>query len=477
MDRGLVVRILRFSLLAVAALAVLLGGAYFALIHRFNPGPPAIDFPRPADALQAQRQDLDYFRRLLAMDRSFSPAARTAARQAVSALETSGTPLSRQALHVALMKIMALADNGHTQVSIVPSGAQVDFLPVRLTAFADGIYVMRATSDYRELLGARVEAIEGVPIEDVLRTLKSLRGGNDTFRLHRAAVYMVVQDLLNGSGIAPDAATSNWTVRLPAGEVVTRKLAAYPFGKDEPLADGSRWLSPQPLEGMAADWLALQPAGGADSLPPSLRDFDLPFLREPLQGSCATYLRMRAITDSNGQEIKPFIRSTADALRARPPCAVILDLRYNEGGDFTNAYRFMHELPGLVDRDGRIYVLTDAMTFSAAITTAAFVKEAGGNRVMIVGEPIGDRLAFFAEGNRGCLPNSRLCVDYTTGKHDYTAACTDWKECFWLAWFYPVRVKSLAPDELVPSRFADWNRGHDAALERAIELANQQARP
>jgi hypothetical protein len=66
------------------------------------------------------RQDLTYFRALLAMDKSFSPAARTEAQQAISALESSDTPLSRQKLHVALMKIMALADNGHTQMSIVP---------------------------------------------------------------------------------------------------------------------------------------------------------------------------------------------------------------------------------------------------------------------------------------------------------------------------------------------------------------------
>jgi hypothetical protein len=113
------------------------------------------------------------------------------------------------------------------------------------------------------------------------------------------------------------------------------------------------------------------------------------------------------------------------------------------------------------------------MTFSAAITTAGFVKEAGGDAVTILGEPIGDRLVFFAEGNRGCLPNSKLCVDYATGKHDYTQSCSDWKVCFWLTWLYPVRVKTLSPDEIIPVKFSDWNLGHDVAFERAVQLANQ----
>src|SRR5881296_624763 len=117
-----VVRICGTVVLVVGAVATLLGGAYGAFIHRFYPDPPTMDFLRPVDQAQAQRQDLTYFRKLLAMDKSFSPAARTKAQEALSALDSADAPLSRQQLHVALMKIMALADNGHTQVSIVPSG-------------------------------------------------------------------------------------------------------------------------------------------------------------------------------------------------------------------------------------------------------------------------------------------------------------------------------------------------------------------
>jgi hypothetical protein len=470
-----VVRIFGTGLAVIGAVAALLGVAYGTFIHRFNPSPPAMMFPRPADRVQAQHQDLTYFRALLAMDKSFSPAARAAAQQAILALESSAAPLSRQKLHVALMKIMALADNGHSQVGIVPSGAEVDVLPVRVTAFADGLYIMRAKSAYREILGSRVEAIDNVPIDSVLLQLESLRGGLEGFRLGKAALYVSVQDLLNGLGISPDTGKSGWTVRMPSGEVVTRTLAAYELGDHEPLADSVRWMSPELLNAMGADWLALRPAAGDGSLSQSLQNFDVFFLREAVENSCATYVRMRAIADEDGQRIQPFIRSTEDALRTHPPCAVILDLRYSAGGDFTNTYSFMHHLPKLVAPGGHVYVLTDAMTFSAAITTAGFVKEAGGDAVTIVGEPIGDRLAFFAEGNRGCLPNSKLCVDYATGKHDYTQPCSDWNVCFWLTWLYPVRVKTLSPDEIIPVRFADWNRGHDVAFERAVQLSNQLA--
>jgi hypothetical protein len=463
--------------LAVAVFICVVGIGYGLFIHRFYPGPPSKDFPPPGNALQAQRQDLAYFRSLLAMDRSFSQASRKDAEAAISALELRDAPLSRQELHVKLMQIMALADNGHSQVSIVPAGGDIDVLPVRVTAFAGGVYVMRAREGYGELLGGRVEAVDNVPIESVVRQLETLRGGLQPFRLDKAALYLPIQDLLNGLAISPDAGKSTWTVRMPSGQTLSRTLASSPLPKGDSLPDAARWMSPEPLQGLVGTWTALRPSTGDGTLPLPLQRFDDLFVRAPVDKSCATYVRMRSIADEDGQRIQPFIASTEEALHAHPPCAVILDLRYSNGGDFTNTYSFGHGLPKLVAPAGHVYILTDALTFSAAITTAGFVKEAGASAVTIVGEPIGDRLAFFAEGGRGCLPNSHLCVDYATGKHDYAQPCRDWTVCFWLTWFYPVRVQTLAPDELIPVKFSDWDSGHDVAFDRAVQLANELPRP
>jgi hypothetical protein len=154
-----------------------------------------------------------------------------------------------------------------------------------------------------------------------------------------------------------------------------------------------------------------------------------------------------------------------------------LDLRGDGGGDYTNTWHFAHVLPRLLPPGGHIFILTDSLTFSATITTAAFVKDAGGDRVTIIGEPVGDRLSFFSEGEKACLPNLRVCVYYQKAKHDYEHACTDWHECYWLNWFYPVRVKSLQPDVVVPLKFEDWNAGRDAAYFTARNLAERLQSP
>src|SRR6185312_7220275 len=203
-----------------------------------------------------------------------------------------------------------------------------------------------------------------------------------------------------------------------------------------------------PLKGMGADWVTYQPAAG--HLPQSLQRFDTYFLRFAVPHSCAEYVRVQDIVDTDGQLIQPFLKDTLSWLSTHPTCAVIVDLRYNGGGNYTNMWRFTHDLPNLTKR---IFVLTDPETFSAAITSTAFLKEQGGDRTTIVG----DRLAFYAEGNGGCLPNSKFCLRYATGMHDYAQPCNDWRYCFWTNWVYPVRVKTLKPAVPVPLRFADWN--------------------
>jgi hypothetical protein len=455
---------------AICAVSVAAACLILAFVLNFHRRPPDSDYPAPHSALEAQRQDLDYFARAMALDRAFPPAARQAAAARLAALESRREALPSAQLQVALMQVMALADNGHSRMDpTAASGTLV--LPLRVTLFAEGFYVMRATAPYRELLGGRVERIDGQSIERILPQLETLRGGVAGLRRQNAAQFIVVQDLLYGLGIAADPRASTWTVTLPDGEVVTRRLESYPLAQGHDLPDGDRWLSSEPADGAEKDWIAYRPRTG--ELPQTWRDFGDHFRLFPTAGSCAEVVRLQSISDIDGQQIAPFLASTEAALRAAPPCAVIVDLRGDGGGDYTNTWRFAHALPQVLAPDGYIFILTDALTFSAAITTAAFIKDAGGSRVTIVGEPVGDRLSFFSEGGRACLPNLKVCLYYQRGKHDYGEACLDWRQCFWLNWLYPVRVRSLQPDIAVPLKFEDWNSGRDSAYVMALELADR----
>jgi hypothetical protein len=452
----------------ILAAVVVLGGLILAFRFNFHRVPPAASYPAPQSALEAQRQDLDYFAKVMAFDRAFSPRARAAAKARVSALESLPEALPPPKLQVALMQVMALADNGHSRMGATADQGTL-ILPLRVTLFAQGFYVMRAAAPSRDRLGGRVDRIDGQAMEQVLPRLETLRGGVTGFRRQHGAEYLVVQDLLYGLGVATDPKASTWTVTLPDGRVVTRRVEASPSPRGHDLPVGDRWLSPEPGTGVEKDWIAYQPESG--EVPETWRDFGQHFRLFAVAGSCAQVVRLQSIADTDGQKIAPFLATTEAAFRAKPPCALIVDLRGDGGGDYTNTWHFAHALPRLLAKGGHIYILTDSLTFSAAITTAAFIKDAGGNRVTIIGEPIGDRLSFYSEGGKACLPNLKVCLFYQTGKHDYGHACNDWRECFWLNWLYPVRVRSLQPDIVVPLEFEDWNAGRDEAYSVARDCA------
>ena len=72
---------------------------------------------------------------------------------------------------------------------------------MRVGVFSDGLYVMRTTGADLALLGGRVTAIDGKPIEVVMERLAALRGGTAAWRRLYAALYLSDPEILFGTDI------------------------------------------------------------------------------------------------------------------------------------------------------------------------------------------------------------------------------------------------------------------------------------
>jgi hypothetical protein len=81
-----------------------------------------------------------------------------------------------------------------------------------------------------------------------------------------------------------------------------------------------------------------------------------------------------------------------------------------------------------------------------------------------VGEPVGDRLDYWAEGGEIVLPNSRARICYANGFHRYSTA--DYPEH--LPYYAELRISSLVPDILTATRSEDYFSGRDPALEAIL---------
>ena len=102
------------------------------------------------------------------------------------------------------------------------------------------------------------------------------------------------------------------------------------------------------------------------------------------------------------------------------------------------------------------------------------LKIHGGDRAIIVGEPVGDNLRFWANGGEQFrLPNSRIAMYAWSAREDWQDGCRDFLRCFWLSkTFFGPTVKGLDPDLPVSISFEDYRAGRDPALEAIFSDRN-----
>ena len=83
----------------------------------------------------------------------------------------------------------------------------------------------------------------------------------------------------------------------------------------------------------------------------------------------------------------------------------------------------------------------------------------------VVGEPVGDRLEFFAEGRPVRLKHSGEVLLPATVRHDYADGCRRFSDCHGPVVSRPIRVATLAPDVAAAWTFEAYRAGIDPAMQ------------
>jgi hypothetical protein len=463
-------RVRRVAIRAGAVLGAViaaLGLVVWVFFRTFYPSPPAPAYPPPADIAAAQRQDLDYFRHYFDLEKSWPAGARERAMAMWTDIDARAGTFTPAQFALSIARIVALADNGHSNLYAGPLSRAFNRLPCRLYRFADGYYVIRAKASCAPLLGARLTGIDGQPVERIVDGMKAYVGGTrNHFDQFGSLFYLESPALLHAAGYASADDRVTLQLRLQDGAAREAVLVADPPDAKAPRVFSDRYLAPQPIDGESREWKPLLAADSA--MPLFLRDYDNPFHSESLDGSQTYYAQFRSNADEPRHPIGEFIARIEREIAATRPRRVIVDLRLDQGGNFTKTASLMKRLPTLVDSIGHVAVLTSAWTFSAGDVSLALLKDRGGAKVNIVGETAGDRIRIWAEGGELVLPNSRLALGFATGLHDYSKPCFGETGCFWVMYFYPTHVTSFVPDTPVAYTFADYVAGRDPLLARAM---------
>jgi hypothetical protein len=337
---------------------------------------------------------------------------------------------------VELMRLAALLGhrNGHTV--IFPADENPDPLhlyPIALYEFEDGVFVVASAVD-RDLVGFELEAVAGLPVEELLARLEPLVARDNEWTVRaRRPLYLVTAEVLRGLLQAPE--TTPFDLRGPFGSV--RVV-----------------LDPVP----APQWYArLRDAFPAwDTRLPRRTELmfrggrDRPHWTATLRNGDAAYV---AYELTRG-ELTGFAGDVEALVGQHGIGQIILDLRLNGGGDNTTYGPLLEVLERATQELGKqLRVLIGRSTFSAAMQLAVDIERR--TPAQFVGEPTGGSPNHYGDAGQVVLTDSRL-VAYVATLSWTTAGEGDER-------------LMLEPDLPVPVRSADYFAGRDPVLEAALD--------
>jgi hypothetical protein len=283
------------------------------------------------------------------------------------------TPLQAQ---VELQRLVALLSregrDGH-QFALPLPDVEGPVLPIRVYEFADGVFVTDALDPYGDLVGARLAAIGGHPIGEVLDAVEPLipRDSPVTVSDFRPVVLLRTS-VLRGLGLVEEGAVA---VTVTDSDGASREASLEPV----PFADWVAWAGPLGMVRLPARAGTLY-----------LSNLDERFWTRFLDDSGTLYVRYSMVGPAPSEEIAAMLDRAAEPDVVR----VVFDLRQNPGGDNTTYPSLLSALRSpIIDRPGHFFVLTDHVTFSAAANLATELEQT--TSAIFAGEPMGGGLNFW----------------------------------------------------------------------------------
>jgi hypothetical protein len=416
----------RLTRILIVGLITVIAGAACAAPAAPNPSPipptPAASAsvvpasPTAPTVAAARRADLDQLlERLVALHPNpFLDEGEAVFRARLEALADRAGELTEAGFLVGVMDLMGHRDrDGHSGAwAMAQTGERLHAWPIWMLEFPDGLRIVAAREPYEDLVGARVLAVGGTPVDDAWTAVAPLVPSDNPTNLRaNLPMYLTLPEVLGELDLLRPGAAA-LTVEDADGSPRDVELDALPieafrdwvFGRYEGFPIG---LPPDP------DGLAVQ------------RHRSAIFWSEPLDGG-GTYIGFNQVQTTRGPDGITMATATDDVHRAINAGAtepVIVDMRNNPGGNNTTFWPFRSALERhATERPGSVAVIAGRGTFSAAgnFVTELEAGDAGAS-IHLVGEPPGGGPNIYGDVRVVTLEHSGIVVLISTRYHERRA--------------------------------------------------------
>lgn len=322
--------------------------------------------------------------------------SKEAFQKAVEELSKKIPQLDDDEIILEFAKLTALIGDGHTGL-FLPWARGFDFHKLPLDLFYDGekYFILAASLDYKNLVGAEILKVGGFKTEVVIKKITPLLPVDNSFSLKPfAGNYLMLTELLETLEIIENSEQVPLTLEFQDGSVKVVNVNPVP-------------------RNVQIDW---QYITDKPQLPLFIRHRNQQYWFEYLPEDLSIYLQFNSADIGSGAQENAFVRFTdslVELITKKKPERLIIDLRWNSGGSFLRTRHLLWAVirAEKINEEGKLFTIIGPGTFSAA--TALATELDWHTNTIFVGDPTGGRPNSFGDLGRITLPNAQIEIWYS----------------------------------------------------------------
>ena len=345
---------------------------------------------------------------------------------------------------VGMMRLLKSLGDGHTGILRPP--AQPDYalaLPLQFYLFKEGLFIIGADPQHKDLLGAQVVRFGTHSIEEVMNALDPVISRDNELWPSQIGPYrMRSLPLLSALGVAPDIHRISLDIVDAAGQ---RRTAIVDAEASHP----DIWNE------FPADWLTYAQTLGTP-LPLYLKNTRSSYWFEYDSSSKIVYFQFNRVLNDKNESLAAFSERLFQFIKEHDVSKLVIDMRWNNGGNTFFSRPLLNRIirSDKVNQPGKLFVIIGRRTFSAAQNTATFFERY--TNATFVGEPTGSSPNFVGEETPFSLPYSKIVANVS--------------DLYWESSWPQDHRKWIAPQIYVPPTFAAYRANRDPALEAILAV-------
>lgn len=321
---------------------------------------------------------------------SFKPHTKIAFNQAVDKLYKKLPELNNVQTIIEFNKLLSMLNDGHTELNLLQKRIGFNRLPFIFYYFGGELRIIMASEDHKNSLGDQIISIGNVPVKNIHQKIIPLLAHDNEMEFQlEVPNYITSPEVLHYLGIIEDVEEIDFHVIHENGNQGQIKIK--PISRD----DYDK-----------IDWIRVR---NTESPPLYLQNLDRRHWFQYIQSSKTMYFKIHSFSNAKGHtSLKKLTKEVFSIIDKNITEKFVLDLRLNRGGNYNLGLSIVDNIAirPTLNKNGKLFIITDRSTFSASGTIAAHIRKQG--TAIIIGEMSRDNPNGSDNYEPYALPNSKV---------------------------------------------------------------------